>query len=192
MHASKSGSEASSLPCAAAAALMQSRVAPPPEPNNRTMEPMPRPPSPDHAERRAARLAAPRLTRELRTIAAMLRIACRDLHAGAEHDAAGLCETCAGLLDYARQRLANCPYGPDKPTCVNCPIHCYGKRQREAVRDVMRHAGPRMLARHPWLALMHLIDGRRPAPQRPNDRAPAAVATAAPTVSRADPAPPAA
>jgi hypothetical protein len=25
----------------------------------------------------------------------------------------------------------------------------------------MRYAGPRMMARHPYLALMHLIDGRR-------------------------------
>jgi hypothetical protein len=36
------------------------------------------------------------------------------------------------------------------------------------VRDVMRYAGPRMLTRHPWLAIAHLIDGQRPAPPRPN------------------------
>lgn len=36
------------------------------------------------------------------------------------------------------------------------------------MREVMRFAGPRMLARHPWLAIMHLIDDRRPAPPLPS------------------------
>jgi hypothetical protein len=35
---------------------------------------------------------------------------------------------------------------------------------RERVRTVMRYAGPRMMWRHPFLALAHLVDGRRPAP----------------------------
>lgn len=121
------------------------------------------------AAERAQRLATPRLARELDTIAAMLRIHCRARHraAAADGGAGGLCADCDALLAYARKRLALCPYGTDKPTCVNCPIHCYGRRQREAVRDVMRYAGPRMLWRHPWLAIAHLIDGRRRAPPRP-------------------------
>jgi hypothetical protein len=126
----------------------------------------PRPASAGAAQR-AARLATPRLQRELKTTGAMLRLYCSHHHAGASRDAAGLCTECAGLHAYARQRLAGCPYGPDKPTCVNCPIHCYGKAQREAMRQVMRYAGPRMLWRHPLLAIAHLIDGRRPAPPRP-------------------------
>ena len=41
----------------------------------------------------------------------------------------------------------------------------------ERVREVMRFAGPRMLARHPYLALMHLVvDERRPAPELPRRR----------------------
>ena len=124
------------------------------------------PPS-DPAARRAAQFATPRLTREARTIAAMLRIWCRDRHAGAARNDNGLCDACAELNDYARKRLAACPFGPEKPTCVNCQIHCYGRRQRESVREVMRHAGPRMLWQHPWLALAHLLDGRRPAPPSP-------------------------
>jgi Nitrous oxide-stimulated promoter len=123
------------------------------------------------AARRAARLAAPRLARELKTVAAMLRIYCRDHHGGAVHDEARLCVQCADLQDYARKRLAGCTYGAEKPTCVNCPIHCYGRRQRAAMREVMRYAGPRMLWRHPLLAMAHLIDGRRPAPPRPHARA---------------------
>jgi hypothetical protein len=128
-----------------------------------------------NGEGRAARLLAPRLARELRTIRAMLRIACRDRHGTAQ----GLCAECAALADYAAKRLSLCPYGDDKPTCVNCRIHCYGPRQREQVRETMRYAGPRMLLRHPVLAVMHLVDGRRPAPPRPNEAGVAAVAAAA-------------
>jgi len=130
-------------------------------------------PSPIHrhtagAARREAQLAAPRITRELKTIAAMLRIYCRDHHGAVARGDAGVCADCAALLVYARKRLAGCPYGAEKPTCVNCPIHCYGARQREAMRIVMRHAGPRVLWRHPLLALAHLLDGRRRPPPKPN------------------------
>jgi hypothetical protein len=119
------------------------------------------------AARRAARMNTPRLRRELRTLATMMRIHCKGCHAPLPRDAEGLCTECAGLLDYARKRLAACPFGPDKPTCVNCQIHCYGPQQREATREVMRYAGPRMLFRHPVLAIAHVIDGRRPAPPKP-------------------------
>jgi hypothetical protein len=128
------------------------------------------------AARRAEMLATPRLAREAKTIAAMLRIWCRDHHGELVRNADRLCPECAGLLAYACKRLGHCPYGPAKPTCVHCPIHCYGKRQREQVRDVMRYAGPRMLTRHPWLAIAHLIDGRRPVPPRPGEGAHAAAA----------------
>lgn len=123
------------------------------------------------AARRAARLATPRLSREQRTMAAMLRIFCHDLHPGQPKNEAGLCEECEALALYARQRLAGCPYGPDKPTCANCQIHCYGPKQREQARVMMRYAGPKMLLRHPWLAIAHLIDGKRPAPPKPTNPA---------------------
>jgi hypothetical protein len=102
-----------------------------------------------------------RLKRERRTIAAMIAIYCRDHHRGR-----GLCVACAALDAYAGERLDRCVYGLEKPTCVNCPIHCYKREKREAVREVMRYAGPRMLARHPILAITHLLDGRRPPPER--------------------------
>jgi hypothetical protein len=38
---------------------------------------------------------------------------------------------------------------------------------RGQVREVMRYAGPRMLLRHPVLAVLHLLDGMRPIPGRP-------------------------
>lgn len=139
-----------------------------------------------NAARREARLATPRMTREMRTLAAMLRIHCHDRHRGAALDEHGLCPDCGELLAYARKRLAGCPFGPAKPTCANCQIHCYGPRQREEVRQVMRYAGPRMLWRHPLLALAHLvIDGKRPAPPKPN----AAAAVPAPAARTEEPAP---
>jgi hypothetical protein len=125
------------------------------------------------SEERMARRVTPRLAREMKTIRAMLRIACHDRHGTAE----GLCAECQALADYAAKRLAHCPYGADKPTCVNCRIHCYGPRQREQVRDTMRYAGPRMMLRHPVLAIMHVVDGRRPAPPRPNESLVAAAAS---------------
>jgi hypothetical protein len=57
-------------------------------------------------------------------------------------------------------RLDRCPYFPNKPTCANCPTHCYKPDMREQVRAVMRYAGPRMLIKHPILAVFHLIDGK--------------------------------
>ncbi len=122
---------------------------------------------------RAVRPALPRLARESKTVAAMLRLYCRDHHGAVPRDANRLCAACAGLAGYARQRLAHCTYGDAKPTCAACPIHCYGRSQREAMRSVMRYAGPRMLWRHPLLALAHLLDGRRAPPPRPNGKPPA-------------------
>ena len=84
---------------------------------------------------------------------------CRHHHATARTD--GTCGRCTAFLAYADARLDHCPYGEDKPTCANCPIHCYKREPREFAREVMRYAGPRMLLRHPLLAVLPLVDGRR-------------------------------
>lgn len=110
-----------------------------------------------------APVAPPRLRREHRTIEAMIGIHCADRHGGTRD----LCASCDELSEYAAKRLERCPYGAGKPTCVSCPIHCYAPRMRERVRDVMRYAGPRMLLRHPILAIRHILDGKRPAPAPP-------------------------
>ena len=80
----------------------------------------------------------PRLARELKTIRAMARIFCRK-HNGRESE--GLCVDCEALLDYATRRLDRCVFGDDKPTCVNCTIHCYSEAMREDVRAATRDAG---------------------------------------------------
>jgi len=111
-------------------------------------------------------VATARLQREWRTIQAMITLACRARHGGRRK---ALCEHCEQLRAYAEIRITRCPFGAEKPTCNNCRVHCYKPDMRERVREVMRFAGPRMLARHPYLALMHLlVDDRRPAPDKPS------------------------
>ena len=96
-----------------------------------------------------------KIAREKRTIRSMVEVYCR-----AHHGTTGeLCADCTELLDYALGRLDRCPFGANKSTCADCPIHCYKPAMREKVQAVMRYAGPRMLSRHPILAVLHLIDG---------------------------------
>jgi hypothetical protein len=106
----------------------------------------------------------PRLARELATLAAMFEIHCREKHG----TATGLCAACRELLGYATRRLDRCVFGDAKPTCANCTVHCYAAAPREEVRVIMRYAGPRMMTRHPVLAVRHVLDGRRPAPALPS------------------------
>ena len=108
-----------------------------------------------------------RRARERRTVETMVRMYCR-LHHGGPAPCAG----CADLLGYANRRLERCLFGDAKPTCANCVVHCYRAAERERMREIMRWAGPRMLLRHPVLGLLHLIDGRRPAPMLPARPAP--------------------
>jgi predicted amidophosphoribosyltransferase len=107
-------------------------------------------------------LAQARLAREWRTMVAMVRIFCRDKH----QTSAGLCAECGQFLSYANARLERCHYGPEKPTCVKCPVHCYQRERREQVRVIMRHAGPRMMWEHPLMSLRHWLDGFRKAPDQ--------------------------
>jgi len=100
-------------------------------------------------------LETPRLKREFKTMRRMVEIHCRD-HCDANTGTP--CPECSEFLAYAERRLEKCPYGDDKPVCAKCPVHCYRKQRREQAREIMRYAGPRMMLRHPWLALMHMFD----------------------------------
>jgi hypothetical protein len=106
------------------------------------------------------------LRREKRTIETMVRLHCRDVHASGDT----LCAECAALLAYAHARLDRCPFGAAKPRCSACRIHCYRPDMREAVRRVMKHAGPRMLLRHPVQALAHAWRGVRHKQGNPHER----------------------
>ena len=96
--------------------------------------------------------------RERRTIRKMVDIYCKD-----HHGTDALCEDCSVFMDYAEVRLDKCPFGEDKPTCSNCPVHCYKPAYRDKAKEIMRYSGPRMLLRHPVLTIAHYIDGRRQA-----------------------------
>ncbi len=100
------------------------------------------------------------LNREWKTMEAMIKIHCRDQHGSS----VTLCAECQKLLDYAGVRLERCRFGAEKPTCANCPVHCYQRTRREQVKAVMRYAGPRMVWEHPLMSLRHWLDGFRKAP----------------------------
>jgi len=96
----------------------------------------------------------------------MIALTCRDRHGVTR----GLCSECGELLTYARKRLEKCPFAEKKPTCAKCPIHCYQPNKREQIQAVMRYAGPRMMHRHPVLALRHWLDGMKEVPALPARR----------------------
>jgi len=112
--------------------------------------------------------AQSRIKREEKTVAAMIRLYCKKNHTYERE----LCQECSQLLEYAKLRLDRCPYEQDKPTCAKCPVHCYTPQNRAKIRTVMRFSGPRMLLRHPVLAIRHSLDGRRkvkPIPKKDRD-----------------------
>ncbi len=127
-------------------------------------------------DRFAERMADPRVAGDSRLLGDFTAIYCRGRHAGtARHPLASagaalhvygrrvpvVCDACAELLAYAERRRAFCPKDP-KPFCSYCDTHCYRPEMREAMRDVMRYAGPRsMLHGHAIAGIRHLIDGRR-------------------------------
>lgn len=100
-----------------------------------------------------------RMNRERKTLEAMISIYCKGNHNGSKK----ICSDCEELLGYANQRLDKCIFREEKPTCAKCPKHCYKPQMREKIRNVMRFSGPKMLIRHPILALHHLMDGFRSA-----------------------------
>jgi hypothetical protein len=87
----------------------------------------------------------------------MVALYCHDQH-GTNKE---LCAECSAMHDYALMRLARCPFQEGKTTCAKCAVHCYKPQMREQIRQVMRYAGPRMMWRHPLMAIQHLLDGRR-------------------------------
>jgi len=95
-----------------------------------------------------------KLQKERKTVAAMIQIFCNG-----NHGSGGklLCPACTQLLDYANERLNKCPYGENKGACSKCKIHCYKPDMRKQITDVMRYSGPKMVTKHPLLAIDHLL-----------------------------------
>lgn len=98
-----------------------------------------------------------RIEREKITVGAMVKLYCK-----LNHNTHGiLCDECGTMFDYVMLKLDKCPFEEDKPTCLNCSIHCYKSAEREKIREIMRFSGPKMIWHHPILAMLHLIDNRR-------------------------------
>ena len=97
-----------------------------------------------------------RIMREKRTVAAMVDIYCRAPHGSSGpvrqvRQAPGLRLLPARSLSVRRE----------KTPCARCQVQCYGATMRTHIKEVMRYAGPRMLFRHPILALLHQWDNFR-------------------------------
>lgn len=95
--------------------------------------------------------------REKYTIRCMIELYCRRHHRADKE----LCDDCGHLLEYALERIGNCPHGQGKPTCGRCAVQCFKPAMRRQIQRVMRYAGPRMLVFHPLLALLHISDSFR-------------------------------
>ncbi len=102
---------------------------------------------------------AKKLFYERQTIRAMVQMYCQ----GQRHScvAGGCCGSCVDLLNYAYERLERCVFQECKPVCSQCPIQCYRPEQRVQITAVMRYSGPRMLLRHPLIAIRHLVNERK-------------------------------
>ncbi|MHA2006743.1 MAG: nitrous oxide-stimulated promoter family protein [Promethearchaeota archaeon] len=93
------------------------------------------------------------LEKEKEIVHAMIKMYCKNFHVSNEI----ACQECTNLATYAETRLKNCKYGEEKPTCANCPIHCYKPDMREQIKKVMRYSGPRMMYTHPIMGFRYLF-----------------------------------
>ena len=93
-----------------------------------------------------------RIEQEKRIVRKMIELYCRHhLHQDTMPD------EYLHLADFACRRLDHCTYGEQKTACKDCPTHCYAPKEREAIREVMRWAGPRMIWYAPKDALIHFF-----------------------------------
>ena len=101
--------------------------------------------------------SGPVIAKEKATVEKMIHIYCEK-----KHDSSGvqLCTACQDLLQYSHQRLTNCQFGEEKPTCRKCPVHCYRPTMRDEIRNVMRFSGPRLIFRAPVEWIKHKIHDR--------------------------------
>jgi len=113
----------------------------------------------------------PKLRSDLKTLADFIQVYCDHHHPHAArqlvtlrtHDiqqltghGISLCPQCTQLLTHAFVKRSHCPMNP-KPACKHCPDHCYHPRFREAIQEVMRFSGRKMVTRGRLDYLLHLL-----------------------------------
>ena len=111
------------------------------------------------------------LHQDLRTLASFIGVYCKHRHRRVEKSAARLkaydvpqiagrglelCPSCLKLLAHALSKRSHCPLEP-KPTCKNCPQHCYHPTYRKQIREVMKYSGRRMVLSGRLDYLFHLL-----------------------------------
>lgn len=109
-------------------------------------------------------MCAQHIDMEKEVVRFMIGLYCNDHHHTTQQ---ALCAPCASLWEYAEKRLSRCPHGETKPFCSHCPHHCYAPQEREAIREVMRYSGPRMLRHRPLLTIKHVIGSLKDKWQHP-------------------------
>ena len=84
-----------------------------------------------------------RREKERQTLRQFIQVFCHEKHGKQEGE---LCVECHKLLAYAEKRLEKCPLNP-KPKCKNCTVHCYRKKYRIKIKEVMRFSGMHFVKR---------------------------------------------
>lgn len=97
----------------------------------------------------------PSLAFEKRTLETMIGMFCKHLTRNGI-----ICSDCQKLQTYAFNKIDKCRFSTFKPNCKDCKVHCYKPVMREKIKEVMRYAGPRMIYKHPIMALRHILGNR--------------------------------
>ena len=102
------------------------------------------------------------IKRDIQMVEYMVQIYCNNLH-----DTKGpFCVECEEFLEYAKDRLQRCPYQEGKTACGKCGLACYNSESKEKGMKIFTYSGPRMLFKHPKLALYHMCDALKE-PKKP-------------------------
>jgi len=102
-------------------------------------------------------VVGPKIRKEQATVERLINLYCEKKHSSSNTQ---LCTECQSLLQYSHQRLEQCQFGEEKPTCRKCPVHCYRPTMRDEIRGVMRFSGPRLIFRAPAEWIRHKIHDR--------------------------------
>lgn len=88
---------------------------------------------------------------EKKVVTQMITIYCKKNHKCKE-----LCEDCQKLLEFSYKRIENCPNMETKTFCASCERPCYGGKNKEDIRQVMKFSGRYMLLYHPIITVKHM------------------------------------
>lgn len=108
-------------------------------------------------EQKSAEKLQAKRAHEKYVVTKMIAIYCAGVHKTDALKNGNLCDECKLLAEYVAERVDKCPFMQTKTFCSKCKVHCYSKENRDAIRRVMRYAGPRMIFYAPLMALRHAM-----------------------------------